>query len=469
VHRTLARQLRKLGVQPGSLPESEQWAALLECIGRSYDEADRDRYMLERSITLSSREMLELNARLAWERDQFAQFFGSAPAGMMRIELDGLLSDLNPALESIVGQPKSALSGRALWAIADPDDASALRTWFQAVASGAPHRPIEIRFTHPDGESVLASVGAAAVCDEQGQPLFAIAVVQDMTERSRLEMQLRLAQKLESIGRLAAGIAHEINTPIQFVGDHASFLATAITRLLGVCDAYRAVCDKVAPREALSGEDRACLRAQDQIREHIGRVVPDAVEATLEGVARVENIVRAMRTFAHPARGQRRNADVNAALRSTLTVAANQLKYVADVTTELQPLPPVPCYLSDLNQVFLNIVVNAGHAIEDAVRGTEGKGHITVRTRCEGGAVIIEISDTGRGIPTEIHDRIFDPFFTTKEVGRGTGQGLAIARSVIVEKHGGTLTFETVAGQGTTFFIRLPIASQLPEGQAAEQ
>jgi PAS domain S-box-containing protein len=442
---------------------------LLECIGRSYDEADRDRYMLERSITISSREMMELNARLSWERDQFAQFFRSAPAGMMRIELDGLLFDLNPALESIVGQPRSALTGRALWDIADPDDASALRAWFQGVASGACHRTIEIHFTHASGESVLGSVGAAAVCDEDGRPLFAIAVVADVTEQSRLERQLRLAQKLESIGRLAAGIAHEINTPIQFVGDHASFLATAITRLLGVCDAYRALCDKAAARKALSSEDRTCLQDQDQIREHIRRVVPDAVEATLEGVARVENIVRAMRTFAHPARGQRRDADVNAALRSTLTVAANQLKYVADVTTELQPLPPVPCYLSDLNQVFLNIVVNAAHAIEDAVRGTEGKGRITVRTRCDGDAVTVEISDTGRGIPPEIHDRIFDPFFTTKEVGRGTGQGLAIARSVVVEKHGGTLTFETTAGQGTTFIIRLPLAAQLSEGQVAAQ
>jgi signal transduction histidine kinase len=156
-------------------------------------------------------------------------------------------------------------------------------------------------------------------------------------------------------------------------------------------------------------------------------------------------------------------------VRSTLTVAANQLKYVADVTTDLQPLPPVPCYLSDLNQVFLNIVLNAAHAIEDAVRGTGGRGRITVRTRQEEGGVTIEISDTGRGIPPEIHDRIFDPFFTTKEVGRGTGQGLAIARAVIVEKHGGTLTFETGAGQGTTFFIRLPMIPEEPQDQAAGQ
>src|SRR5688572_23266291 len=234
MHRTLARQLRKLGVQPGAVPSAEQWTTFLEGVSRSYEEADRDRYMLERSITLSSREMLELNARLAWERDQFAQFFRSAPAGMMRIELDGLLSDLNPAFESMVGQRKSSLTGQALWVIAHPDDAVALRTWFEAVASGSGHGPIETRLMRPEGENVLASVGAAAVRDEPGRPQFAIAVVEDMTERSRLEMQLRLAQKLESIGRLAAGVAHEINTPIQFVGDHANFLATAVINLLEV-------------------------------------------------------------------------------------------------------------------------------------------------------------------------------------------------------------------------------------------
>jgi two-component system NtrC family sensor kinase len=468
MHRNLARQLRKLGVQPDTPPGAEEWAAFLERVGRSYEEADRDRYMLERSITLSSREMLELNARLAWERDQFAQFFHSAPAGMMRIELDGLLSDLNAAFERIVGQRKDAISGQALWDIAHADDAAALRTWFAAVVSGSQPGPIESRFMRPEGESVLASVGASLVGDEQGRPTFAVAVVEDMTERSRLEMQLRLAQKLESIGRLAAGIAHEINTPVQFVGDHANFLATAVSRLLAVCDVYRSVCDQPVVREALSGEDRTRLQAQDEVRDHIRRVLPEAVEATLEGLGRVENIVQAMRTFAHPPRGQRRSADVNAALRSTLTVAANQLKYVADVTADLQPLPPVPCYLSDLNQVFLNIVVNAAHAIEDVVRDTDGRGRITVRTRCHAGSVIIEISDTGRGIPPEIHDRIFDPFFTTKEVGRGTGQGLAIARSVVVEKHGGTLTFETAPGQGTTFFIRLPLAAEDDQSQAGE-
>jgi PAS domain S-box-containing protein len=456
LHRHLARQLRKLGVQPGEAPTRGAWEAFLESVNRSYEDADRDRYMLERSIALSSLEMQELNARLAQERDQFAQFFRSAPAGMMRIELDGRLADLNPAFETIVWQTKGALTGRPLWSLANPEDEALLRTWFQAVAEQRHPVPIEVRFVHPDGENVLTNIGGALVRDERGRPQFAIAVVEDVTERSRLELKLRLSQKLESVGRLAAGIAHEINTPIQFVGDHASFMASAITNLLGVCDEYRALCDKAA-RQGLSDEDHARLRAQDEVRDRIRRVVPEAVEATLEGVSRVENIVRAMRTFAHPARGQRRNADVNAALRSTLTVAANELKYVADVTTDLEPLPPVPCYLSDLNQVFLNLLVNAAHAIADVVRGTGSKGKVHVRSYREGDEAVVLVSDTGGGIPAAIQSKIFDPFFTTKEVGKGTGQGLAIARSVVVEQHGGSLSFETELGEGTTFCVRLPL------------
>jgi len=456
LHRHLLRQLRKLGLGADGAPAAEAWAAFLESVSRTYENADRDRYMLERSITLSSREMLDLNARLAWERDQLAQFFRSAPAGMLRIELDGGVSDLNPAFETILALPRASLLGRQLWAVGHPDDAGALRAWFEAVAAGTPQAPIETRFVHPSGESVFANVGGALVRDDKGQSQYIIAVVEDMTERNRLEMKLRLSQKLESVGRLAAGIAHEINTPIQFVGDHTSFLASAVTSLLGLCDEYRTLCDKAAG-EGLSAEDRTRLRAKDLAREHIGRVVPEAVEATLDGVSRVEHIVRAMKTFAHPAGGGRRKADVNAALRSTLTVAANELKYVAVVTTDLQPLPPVPCYPSDLNQVFLNLLVNAAHAIGDVVGETGTRGSVCVRSYRDGDDVVVEIGDTGCGIPAEIESKIFDPFFTTKEVGRGTGQGLAIARSVVVDQHGGSLTFDSEVGRGTTFYVRLPM------------
>jgi len=181
--------------------------------------------------------------------------------------------------------------------------------------------------------------------------------------------------------------------------------------------------------------------------------VPAAFERTLDGVERVASIVRAMKEFAHP-HSEQAPADLNRALATTLTVARNEYKYVAEIETAFGDLPPVVCNLSDLNQVFLNLIVNAAHAIED--RSGSDKGRIGIETRCEGDRVLITVSDTGCGIPTEIQTRIFDPFFTTKAVGRGSGQGLAIARAV-VEKHGGSLEFESEVGSGTTFFIRLPV------------
>jgi signal transduction histidine kinase len=179
----------------------------------------------------------------------------------------------------------------------------------------------------------------------------------------------------------------------------------------------------------------------------------------------VVTIVRAMKEFAHPENKGMVPADLNKALLNTLTVARNELKYVADVETQFGDLPLVVCSLSDLNQVFVNLLVNAAHAIAEAVEGTGKRGRILIQTGQEGPMALITIADTGAGIPEGIRDRIFDPFFTTKEVGRGTGQGLAIARSV-VDRHKGTLTFESEVGKGTTFLIRLPIegseASALP-------
>jgi len=187
--------------------------------------------------------------------------------------------------------------------------------------------------------------------------------------------------------------------------------------------------------------------------------MPKAISQSLGGVERVATIVRAMKEFAHPEQKEKVAANLNQALASTLVVARNELKYVADIETDYGELPAVECHLGDLNQVFLNLLVNAAHAVKDAVDGTGNRGTIRVQTRPQGEWVKISIGDTGAGIPESIRSKVFDPFFTTKPVGRGTGQGLAIARSIVVDKHGGTLTFESEVGRGTTFVIGLPIHS----------
>jgi C4-dicarboxylate-specific signal transduction histidine kinase len=199
--------------------------------------------------------------------------------------------------------------------------------------------------------------------------------------------------------------------------------------------------------------------------------VPLAIAQTQEGIHRVSTIVRALKSFAHPSASVHAPADLNKALQDTLIVAGSEYRMVADLRTDFAELPPVVCHLSDLNQVFLNLLVNASHAITDHVGSSGGRGVITVRTRAEGHAVTIEIVDTGPGIPIEIRQRVFDPFFTTKEVGRGTGQGLAFARSIVNDRHGGSITFACPPEGGTVFTIQLPVAgaasADLPREQTA--
>jgi signal transduction histidine kinase len=196
--------------------------------------------------------------------------------------------------------------------------------------------------------------------------------------------------------------------------------------------------------------------------------VPKAIDQTLEGVERVARIVRAMKEFSHPGSAEKTAINLNQAIESTITVARNEWKYVADLVLELEPsLPPVFCLPGEFNQVVLNLVINASHAIAERVGdGSKGKGKITVGTRRDGDWVEVRVQDTGAGIPRAIQNRMFEPFFTTKPVGKGTGQGLAIARSVIVDKHGGTIHFESEEGVGTTFVLRLPINPTITSARA---
>jgi signal transduction histidine kinase len=285
----------------------------------------------------------------------------------------------------------------------------------------------------------------------------------DITERKLLEKQLAQAQKLRSIGQLASGIAHEINTPTQYVGDNIRFLKDAFEDILGV---LRDSDDLMAA--ARGGRVSAELvRRLEDTREradldYLTAEIPLAIQHTLEGIERISRIVRAMKEFAHPGREEKVSADLNQIIDTTVTVARNEWKYVADMVTHFDPgLPPVLCHPAEIGQVILNMVINAAHAIEDVVKqGRASKGVITVATRRREQWAEVMISDTGCGIPEGIRHRIFDPFFTTKEIGRGTGQGLAICYPVIVEKHGGRISFDSDVGRGTTFTIGLPLGEQ---------
>jgi signal transduction histidine kinase len=287
------------------------------------------------------------------------------------------------------------------------------------------------------------------------------ALAAEMQARTAMELELRQAQKLESVGRLAAGIAHEINTPLQFVGDSVQFARECVDGVCGLLSSYRALRQAVVDQAPAGDLASAAAAQEDEIElPYVLEQLPQALDLALDGVYRVGGIVRSIKQFAYRDRVKMAAADINLAVRSTITVSGSEYRDVAELVTELGELPPVICHIGEINQVVLNLIVNAAHAIGDVVRGTATRGRITIRTAIDGDCVVISVGDTGGGIPEDVRPHIFDAFFTTKEVGRGSGQGLAIARSVVVEKHAGRLTFDTAIGAGTTFHIRLPIAGR---------
>jgi signal transduction histidine kinase/DNA-binding response OmpR family regulator len=279
-------------------------------------------------------------------------------------------------------------------------------------------------------------------------------------ERSAMEIQLRQAHKLEAIGQLAAGIAHEINTPTQYIGDNVRFLQSSFDGIKVLHQHYA---------ELLRGAKDSNF-APDLVRriEEFHRdadidflldETPKAIQQSLDGIGRVTKIVRAMKDFSHPGTGEKTLVDLNNIIETTITVTANEWKYVALIEKMLDPtLPLVLCLPGELHQALLNLVINAAQAISDVTQaGTKGKGRITITSKLAGSHAEICIQDTGTGIPEQVRPRIFDPFFTTKTIGRGTGQGLSIARSVVVDQHGGSLSFETQTGVGTAFKVLLPL------------
>ena len=309
------------------------------------------------------------------------------------------------------------------------------------------------------GERIFR-IFASPIFDDADTITAVVELFEDVTDRLAAERELRQAQKLEAIGQLAAGIAHEINTPVQYVGDNIRFINEAFRDLIAVNEKYAGLIKAVQNAEPVT----ALLQEVEDVIDQADipfllDEIPKTIQQSLDGISRIGEIVRAMKEFSHPGSDEKVHSDINRVLTSTITVSRNEWKYVAEVETDLAPdLPLVPCLAGEINQVFLNLIVNAAHAINDITEnGKLGKGLIRLSTCIRNGWLEIRVADTGGGIPEAVEHRIFDPFFTTKKIGKGTGQGLAIARSVVVDKHQGTLRFETEVGKGTTFIVQLPL------------
>ena len=314
----------------------------------------------------------------------------------------------------------------------------------------------ESTLSTPDGRTV--ELRWVINCEASNDALLLRGLLLDISNERQLERGLAQAQKLESVGRLAAGVAHEINTPVQFISDNVNFVRDSMREVVAVVAKYRELQQAVqGGGDVVTAAGAAAAAERTADLDFLMDDIPKSLASTLEGLTRIATIVRSLKEFASPDSKDKAAIDLNHAIQSTLVIASNEYQSVADVVTEFGELPPVMCFAGEMNQTILNLLINAAQAIADVVKGGQGKGRLTVRTRLDGAHVEISISDTGAGIAPEIREKVFEPFFTTKDVGKGTGQGLTVARSVVVDKHGGSLHFTTESGQGTTFYIRLPV------------
>ncbi len=384
----------------------------------------------------------------------------SAPLAVVTMDLEGRVTMWNPAAERIHGWSKEDVLGRRLPVVLlkqPPDEVARVH---KRILTEGGVTGLEYVCLTKAGEPITVSLAAAPLYSAAGEQNGAVYLVTDVTERKLLECQLAQAQKLESIGQLAAGIAHEINTPIQFIGDNLRFIREGFeswNRLFALYRRLEGVVRTGEPATGLAAECEAFAAETDS--EYVREEIPRAIGQSLEGIDHVARIVRAMKDFSHFGEIGKTGVNINHVIESTLVVSRNEWKYVADVQTAFDAaLPQVPCVPGELNQVILNLIINSAHAIADAVSGRPGaKGVITVSTRRDGDWAEIRVADTGVGIPAPARPHIFNPFFTTKPLGKGTGQGLAIAHTVVVQRHGGTIAFETEVGTGTTFTVRLPL------------
>jgi two-component system NtrC family sensor kinase len=419
---------------------------------------------LEATSRELERRVQERTAELARANAENERLFAAISSVLISLDDNGRVTRWNRTAEEVFNVPAERVLGE--------DFAGGLIPWEDAGITGRVLRCglerrqdhfKDVPFTRANGRRGFLDLRVSPVEGNADTPPGTLILGEDRTEQRLLESQLVQAQKLESIGQLAAGIAHEINTPIQYVSDNTVFLRDSFAEYRRSLDALMGTFTRFKSNTlddgAIAGAEAILANAD---LDYLSEEIPKTLEQTLEGVGRVARIVRAMKNFSHPCSDDKTSADLNRLIENTITVARHEWKYVADVTTDFDPgLPLVPCFIGEFNQVILNLLVNAAHAVGDRLGANNGlnKGLITVSTRNLGDRADVRVRDNGSGIPEKIRSRVFDPFFTTKPVGKGTGQGLAIAHAVIVRKHGGELTFETELGVGTTFIIRLPLTA----------
>jgi signal transduction histidine kinase len=377
--------------------------------------------------------------------------------GVLIVDYSEQLQMINSTLISLIGGDKSkTMDMKYILEI----------TGNSEIVQNFADRPLlETEYCNPDGKTyyLLRVTQSVFLSDEY----MLLATYVDITEQKRaekerqlLEQDLLAASRLQAIGTLAAGVAHEINTPIQYVSDNVRFTREGIDDLLKFLDLQGSIVETTDKTPATTDELVKLRELEEDIDlEFLLKEIPLALEQSLSGLQHISHIVMAMKTFSHQGEDTLSPYDVNAGVSNTITISSNEWKTVAEIHTDLDPDLPQPlCFIGDMNQVLLNLIINAAQAIGEKLgEDTSKRGHISIRTYTETDNICIAITDDGLGMSKATQSRIFEPFFTTKEIGKGTGQGLSLSRRIVVEKHKGQLLVESEPGRGTTMTVKLPI------------
>ncbi len=465
----IGRPLRELAVQLSrvrgmdDLPEQlslrapREVAVVIDALNRSFQ--------LVRSETEERRRVAEELSRLVRQNSLLAATIDATTVGVTIADAtapDTPIIFCNPAFSRITGFSRNEAIGSNCRFLNGPKTDPATRDLIRDAIRRGESLTVEILNNRKDGSEFWNLLSLFPLREPGGRVSHIVGVQTDITllkaseaDRAALERNLVEARRLESLGSLAGGIAHEINTPVQFVGDNIRFLQSSILGFDRVISAYRGHFGQMTPASGGLSEIEAVEREVDL--DFCREEAPLAVAQALEGIDRIAHIVQAVKQFSHPGTEGKAAFDINKAIENTVTVARNQWKYVARMELDLDPgLPRLFGLEGEINQALLNLIVNAAQAIEETGRDD---GRIAIRTSLADGAIAIAIADSGAGIAEDVRHRVFDMFFTTKPPGKGTGQGLALVDSVVRQKHGGRIELESEPGRGTTFRLFFPLSS----------
>lgn len=431
-----------------TLPEPQRLIRRLEREKRARLEAEK--LLEEKSISLyrANQEMEATHKSQKLIAEDLNAILENIPRGIIVTDAAGNILTVNGHAEKLFGVSPNGAGGLNLKSLLSLGDLADL-TLTEPVVDAGDLRATGIR---ADQATFPVELAFTTVGDEPDMRV--LWMVRDITlrlaaeaEQRRLEQDLKQAQRLESLGTLAGGIAHELNTPIQFVTDNMNFLSETVTDLLSAIGEFEKQVDL---------EGNASIRQKFDI-DYLAEEAPQAISQSLDGLKRIAEIVLAVKKFSYPTSSSQTENDINEIIRTTTTVSKNQWKYIANLELDLdEDIPMILSNAGELNQVFLNLVVNAAHAIEDKL-DKSSQGHIKIQTKSNDSTIECRVSDNGSGMTKDVAKKIFDPFFTTKDPGRGTGQGLSIVNTIVSLSHGGDIRVESEVGKGTDFILTFPL------------